>query len=340
MTGTVCVIARFAGALKDSAQRSQGLAKMLRSSRTIVFIGWLVLGAGAACLAHGAAGQNVAANGSIEIDGLVPGRQDMPEAPDPQAPEPAVVETLPEVSASTPAESPAQIIDHGTLSSIPTVGPFRPEAHNRIATPSRGIAESAASINELKALGKPSAPATAPVGESGETGNDPGLFGRLDPRAGEITRVLGALAAVVGLLLLLKTILRKVGGGLMAAPRPSGVVEVLAKYPMGKGQQLMLLKLARRILLLHQNGASLTTLCEIADGHEVAGILSRLEAGSSQRDAAKFRHALEEFSAEHDQSSIRSAKLRMNLPMGDAEIVDLTRRSNRGLRGLFSLGGL
>src|SRR5262245_3878293 len=147
---------------------------------------------------------------------------------------------------------------------------------------------------------------------------------------GEIIRVAGALAVVIGLLLILRAVLRRAGGALSGRDRPSGIVEVLARYPIARGQQLVLLKLARRIILLHAGGSSMRALCEINDADEVASLLSRLEAGSTERSAAKFRAALNEFMVEPEgvRTSIRSARSRGRtaLPPGDAEIIDLTRR--------------
>jgi flagellar biogenesis protein FliO len=142
----------------------------------------------------------------------------------------------------------------------------------------------------------------------------------------EFVRVGAALATVVGLLLLLRLAVRKTSAIVAGNSRPSGVLEVLARYPLARGQNLILLKLARRILLLHQSGGGVTALCELTDANEVATLLARLEAGSNMAVAAKFRATLQQFTAEGQVHSNSHGSKRTALPPGDVEIIDLTRR--------------
>jgi hypothetical protein len=83
------------------------------------------------------------------------------------------------------------------------------------------------------------------------------------------------------------------------------VLEVLGRYPVGRGTTLVLLKLDRRVLLMSQSaggrlgaGAGFTTLCEVTDPEEVASILvkTRDEEGSSM--AERFRTLLKRSDAE------------------------------------------
>jgi flagellar biogenesis protein FliO len=147
---------------------------------------------------------------------------------------------------------------------------------------------------------------------------------------GDIVRVLGALGIVVALIVLTRTVLLRTAGGLGGAGRPSGVLEILARYPVGRGQQLMLLKLGRRILLVHGCGGAMRTLSEISANDEVAALLGRIEAASTGRESQRFRRLLERFEREHDQR-----------PHADrGEIVDLTRRPSAGSRSFASWLGL
>jgi flagellar biogenesis protein FliO len=147
---------------------------------------------------------------------------------------------------------------------------------------------------------------------------------RFDPRIAEFARVGGALAVVLGVMFLTRLVLKRAGGPFMGAGRPSGVLEVLARYPVGKGQSLILLKLARRILLVHQSGNQMRTLAEVTEGNEVAGLIARMEAGSRSREASRFRATLQAFESEHEDIAD------MRLPGSrhsheDIEVVDLTR---------------
>lgn len=192
---------------------------------------------------------------------------------------------------------------------------------------------------ESKSLGPRAALVTKKDAEAGEPGTSSSSLEKL--KQNEIVRVGGALVFVLGLIFAARGLVRRTCGtiGGSGGGRPSGVVEILARYPMGaRGQSLILLKVGRRIVLLHQSGTSMAALSEMHDPDEVAGLLSRMEAGSDSRSASKFRSTLEQFMSEShlpNKAGIGGASRRTVLPRGEAEIIDLTRRSG----GLFSMFG-
>ena len=124
---------------------------------------------------------------------------------------------------------------------------------------------------------------------------------------GGMGRTAWATALVLALIMIVAMVVRAVArrqGGLRAAlgaggRAPGGLLEVLGRFPVGRGQTLVLLKLDQRVLLLSQSsggrlgaGAGMNTLCEITDPEEVASILikSRGESGDSMAD--RFRSML------------------------------------------------
>jgi flagellar biogenesis protein FliO len=108
---------------------------------------------------------------------------------------------------------------------------------------------------------------------------------------GWLGRTVVALAFVIGLAVVIRSIVRRVGrtgGGLtsqlgVGGRAPSGVLLVLGRYPISRGQTLVLLKVDRRVLLLCQSQAGFQTLSEITDPEEVASLLvkTRDESGDS-----------------------------------------------------------
>jgi len=112
-----------------------------------------------------------------------------------------------------------------------------------------------------------------------------------------VGRTVLALALVIGLAVLLRGLLRRAastGGGLAGqltagGRAPSGLLSVLGRYPVARGQTLVLLKVDRRVLLLCQTAAGFRPLSEITDPEEVASILmtARDEEGTSM--AARFQ---------------------------------------------------
>lgn len=146
------------------------------------------------------------------------------------------------------------------------------------------------------------------------------------------SRTLGALVGVVGLILLLSMILKQVSrrkGGLMsslgaAGRAPSGVIEVLARYPVARTQRLVLLRVGRRIVLCNQTAGAraslggMTTLTEITDAEEVASILRSIRDTDGSSHASLFREALK--GAEIDPATTGQSPestLRYESPEGD-----------------------
>jgi flagellar biogenesis protein FliO len=207
------------------------------------------------------------------------------------------------------------------------------------ANPGPAGAASGPHSNERKGLGQPNGLFSAkpqvnqPMGEEQPSGGS----SVVNLRSEGIVRVIGATTLVVFAAWIVARVARRIGGPLARARRPSGVVEILARFPVGRGQQLVLVKLGRRILLVHQGGAAMTTLTELVDENEVASMLARIEAGARDGLAPRFQSMLERFNAEHANAGGRSKTERGDdvraalLDSDGAEIVDLTRSDRRGL---------
>ena len=125
-------------------------------------------------------------------------------------------------------------------------------------------------------------------------------------------RSLASVALVLGLILVLAAAIRFLSrrSGSVAAMigpggrAPSGVLEVLARYPVGRGQVFVLLRIDRRILLLSQSmtgkGAGFTTLAQFDEPDEVAAILRQTRDEASESISARFRQAMERFQTTED----------------------------------------
>lgn len=121
------------------------------------------------------------------------------------------------------------------------------------------------------------------------------------------------LALMVALAIGAKKLTRKYAGRSLAAAMgpggasPAGVLEILGRYPVARGQSLVLLKIDRRVLLLSHTvpagrlraaaGATFTTLSEITDPEEVASILWRVREQSGQNDDERFGSILRQSEA-------------------------------------------
>lgn len=181
--------------------------------------------------------------------------------------------------ADEPASAPA---DHAP-------GPIVPES--RLADPER------------RPLGAPRTTLTTPgTGADHRPDASPGLW-----------RTAVSLGFVLSLAVLAATIARRLsrakGTGLAAAlgpggPAPAGVLEVLGRYPIARGQTLILLRAQSRVLLLAQSSAAglgrggagaVTTLCEFQSADEVASILAAIREADGESLTARFRTLLSRF---------------------------------------------
>jgi hypothetical protein len=132
---------------------------------------------------------------------------------------------------------------------------------------------------------------------------------------------------------------------------------VLARYPLARGQQIVLLEVGRRILVTHQTAQAVTTLGEVSDPDEVADLRARCEAGRRGTQAFSFDALLRGSSREFDaaeravpdrippragagravarapEAPVRRGDVRSVLPeafrSAEIETVDLTRQGAR-----------
>jgi flagellar biogenesis protein FliO len=120
----------------------------------------------------------------------------------------------------------------------------------------------------------------------------------------------GVLALIVGTRFVLAHAARRSGSlaaTLGAGGRaPSGVLEVLGRFPVARGQTLVLLRLDRRVLLLAQSSAGMRTLADITDADEVASLVMKTRDDEGASNAARFNQILRQM--ESDPSVIAAER--------------------------------
>jgi len=138
-----------------------------------------------------------------------------------------------------------------------------------------------------------------------------------------VYRTVASLAGVIVLIVAVSFVVQRVArqqGGLIASlgpggRAPSGLLEVLGRYPISRGTTLVLLKVDRRVLLLCQtsgkrfaSGTSMSTLCEMTDPDEVASILVKARDEEGDTLARKFESMLGAFGAKHAPAATMEPK--------------------------------
>ncbi|MEL6795820.1 MAG: flagellar biosynthetic protein FliO [Planctomycetota bacterium] len=164
-------------------------------------------------------------------------------------------------------------------------------------------------------------------------------LGSPSPASTSVGSTIASLAAVIAVIVACFTGYRVIAsraGGLAgqvaSTGAPAGVLDLLGRYPIGRGQSLLLLKVDRRILLVAQSSPSrvggapaMSTLCEITDADEVSSVL-----GKTGKSESSFRDVIATLQ--------RAESPPHGVPPADGiEVVDLT-RSETPLAKLASLG--
>lgn len=152
--------------------------------------------------------------------------------------------------------------------------------------------------------------------------------------AGGTLRTVLSLGFVIALALAAGLAMKKVAGtrgGLLSAlgpggPSPSGVLEILGRYPVGAGQTLVLLRLDRRVLLVHQStgrGGQMRVLSEVVDSDEIASILLKTREERDEAVQAGFREAMHRLETDFSGIEDGSSRVRISNVEGDrAELLD------------------
>ncbi len=243
-------------------------------------------------------------------------------------------------SASVCLAGPPESDFVGPLPRRPEPKPVAPPVPAPFAAPATPPAESATARETASTAAQPAAPSATtlaaplvkprieslPLGKTEPTraAND---VVAAKPSSGLSlggTQTIIALTGVLTLVFLAAGLFKrysKLGGGLTSAlgaggRAPSGILQVLGRYPAGKGITLVLLRVDRRVLLVTQSkitglgrmsgGLSMSVLSEITDPSDVASIVAKASAADGSSPSAHFNAALEEASATDDEPPRRA----------------------------------
>jgi len=189
---------------------------------------------------------------------------------------------------------------------------------------------------------RPSSPLEQrPLGGSAPAADDAAGDDPAPARVGSVGRTIAALAVVIVAIFVARLIIRAISrgaGGLAsqlgpAGRAPSGVLSVLARYPVARGQSLVLLRMDQRVLLLSQSTAGFQPLAEITEPEEVASLLTRTRDEEGASLAARFTSMLRRM--ERDADLGHRAGLLGETPTTVAQALRLfpeTRPSSAGAR--------
>jgi flagellar biogenesis protein FliO len=110
-----------------------------------------------------------------------------------------------------------------------------------------------------------------------------------------VSTMLGSLAIVVGLFLLVAWTLRR-GMPRQTPLLPQGILEVLGRAPLVGKQQVHLVRLGNKLLLLAITPAGIETLTEVTDPVEIDRLAGICQQGGAHSSTKAFNQLLGEFS--------------------------------------------
>lgn len=218
--------------------------------------------------------------------------------------EPVISETLSEQSPSD-SESVRPAIDEILLSAADNF------TRSQSSTPTNTVARDINTASESLPIGQPTQRSTF-IGST-----EPKTESSWDDKGyvQTIVALLGVILLILGLGQVYKRLARSQGGlaGQLGAggSAPSGIIEVVGRYPISKGMTLVVLKFDRRVLLLSHassskgkwgRAASMQLLCELSDAEDIASILLKSRNASGDSIAQSFEQTLREaddFTDEH-----------------------------------------
>ena len=130
--------------------------------------------------------------------------------------------------------------------------------------------------------GSATRPTTQRASAAANGARPPAVTGGFDLR-----RLVTALAVVLLLILLARWFARRFFG-VAGAARSTRAVQVLSRSTLSPKQQLMLIRVGRRLLVVGDGGGQLNTLSEITDADEVAALVGQVQDDHSARATKSF----------------------------------------------------
>jgi flagellar biogenesis protein FliO len=139
----------------------------------------------------------------------------------------------------------------------------------------------------------------------------------------DVRRVALALAVVVALIFLLRWIAKNLFAG-SSAPRANGAIRVLSRMVVSPKQQVLLLQVGRRVVVVGDSGQQMSPLSEITDPDEIAALVGQISHDhqklGGKRFSSLFGHARDPF---EDQNAPDEPEEKQDIDSARGEIAGL-----------------
>jgi len=133
----------------------------------------------------------------------------------------------------------------------------------------------------------------------------------------DVRRVATALGIVLALILLFRWVARRFFG-VAGAGRATRAVQVLSRSPLSPKQQLVLLRVGRRLLVVADGAGQMNTLSEITDPDEVAALVGQLQDDHAARATKTFGSLFGKMQGKYDADPDASHAEHAGAPVASA----------------------
>ena len=137
-----------------------------------------------------------------------------------------------------------------------------------------------------------------PPGQSGQSRDTTSSAHRGGPQG--LLTVVSSLGVVLGLFLIVAWAMRRATPG-QSGLVPGEVVEVLGKAPLANRQQVYLIRLGSKLVLVSVTPAGVEALSEVTDPEEVQRLTGLCRQAQPNSSTAMFRQVLRQFTGEHQR---------------------------------------
>lgn len=227
--------------------------------------------------------------------------------------------TRPDSSSNAPAEaeqggSPSAG-EQDTSSSDSTASPQTPSPRSTPSSDSsaekRPASERTASPGVQDALAPDGSTLPArerlPLGPTDATEGDREKLADGSSDQSWMLQTLAALGVVIGLILLVRAVLQRLGGG-QAGPAGKGLVEVMARSSIGPRTQVLFLRINQRVVVVAQSSSGLQTLTELSDPEDVAWLLGQVESSKPMSISRGFQHLMQRAERDYNRAEMAGAE--------------------------------
>jgi flagellar biogenesis protein FliO len=160
------------------------------------------------------------------------------------------------------------------------------------------------------------------------TATQPAGSSAITPGRWDLSKIPLALGGVILLILVLRGVGKRLIPGADRS-KASSAVQVLVRSTIGPRQQLMLVQVGRRLVLVGSGGSDMNPLCQIEDPDEVAELIGQIRSekrGSLPSFGAMFGRAEKVYDQEPQPPEPPAAE-----PAEDAQAQEQTREELSGL---------